>query len=76
MICTGIVYSILAIYMSSIGLTKSQVGFLYTAGATAGAIGSPLWGMLADRLGRKKILTLSMAGFALLFLGYAMSSNY
>jgi MFS family permease len=76
MICTGIVYSILAIYMSSIGLTKSQVGFLYTAGATAGAIGSPLWGMLADRLGRKKILTLSMAGFALVFLGYAMSSNY
>lgn len=76
MICTGIVYSILAIYMSSIGLTKSQVGFLYTAGATAGAIGAPLWGMLADRFGRKKILILSMAGFAFVFLGYALSSSY
>ncbi|MCX5834983.1 MAG: MFS transporter [Deltaproteobacteria bacterium] len=75
-ICTGIVYSILAIYMSSLGLTKSQVGFLYTAGATAGVIGSPLWGMLADRFGRKKILTLSMAGFAFVFLGYAISSSY
>ncbi len=76
MICTGIVYSILAIYMTSLGLTKSQVGFLYTAGATAGAIGSPLWGMLADRFGRKKILTLSMAGFAFVFLGYALTSSY
>lgn len=76
MICTGIVYSILAIYMTSLGLTKSQVGFLYTAGASAGAVGSPLWGMLADRVGRKVILTLSMAGFALVFLGYALGSSY
>ncbi|MCX5846437.1 MAG: hypothetical protein NTW12_08785 [Deltaproteobacteria bacterium] len=48
MICTGIVYSIISIYMAEIGLTKSQIGFLYTSGATAGAISSPFAGTIAD----------------------------
>ena len=76
MICTGIIYSILSLYMASLGLTKSEIGTLYTAGAIAAAISSPLWGSLSDRFGRKKILIFSMAIFAVVFLGYAFSRNY
>ena len=76
MICTGIVYSIISIYMAEIGLTKSQIGFLYTSGATAGAVCSPFAGTIADRFGRKKVLLFSMAIFAFVFLGYAMSRSY
>jgi predicted MFS family arabinose efflux permease len=76
MICTGIVYSILSIYMVEIGMSKSQIGFLYTSGAVAGAISSPVLGGLADRFGRKRVLLFSMGGFALVFTGYAMSKNY
>jgi predicted MFS family arabinose efflux permease len=76
MICTGIVYSIISIYMAEIGLTKSQIGFLYTSGATAGAISSPFAGTIADRFGRKKVLLFSMTVFAFVFLGYAMSRRY
>lgn len=76
MICTGIIYSILSLYMASLGLTKSQIGSLFTAGAVAAAITSPVWGSLSDRFGRKKILIFSMAIFAAVFLGYAFSSNY
>ena len=76
MICTGVVYSIISIYMAEIGLTKSQIGFLYTSGATAGAICSPFAGAIADRFGRKRVLLFSMAIFAFVFLGYAVSRSY
>jgi predicted MFS family arabinose efflux permease len=76
MICTGIIYSILSLYMASLGLTKSEIGSLFTAGAVAAAITSPLWGSLSDRFGRKKVLIFSMAIFAFVFLGYAFSVNY
>ena len=76
MVCTGIVYSIISIYMAEIGLTKSQIGFLYTSGATAGAICSPFAGIIADRFGRKKVLLFSMFVFAFVFLGYAISRSY
>jgi multidrug resistance protein len=76
MICTGIIYSILSIYMASLGLTKSEIGTLFTAGAVGAAISSPFWGSLSDRFGRKKIMVGSMAAFAIVFLGYAFSQNY
>lgn len=76
MICTGIIYSILSLYMASLGLTKSEIGSLFTAGAVAAAISSPVWGTLSDRFGRKRILIFSMALFAAVFLGYAFSSTY
>lgn len=76
MICTGMVYSVISLYMAEIGLTKSQIGTLYTFGAIAGAVSSPFAGTIADRLGRKKVLLFSMATFAFVFLGYAVSRNY
>ena len=76
MICTGMVYSVISLYMAEIGLTKSQIGTLYTSGAIAGAVTSPFIGAIADRLGRKKILLSSMFVFAFVFLGYAMSRSY
>jgi len=76
MVCTGIVYSIISLYMAEVGMTKSQIGFLYTSGAVAGAIGAPFLGGLADRFGRKRVLLFSMGGFALVFAGYALSRGY
>lgn len=76
MICTGMVYSVISLYMAEIGLTKSQIGSLYTFGAIAGALSSPFSGAIADRLGRKRVLLFSMALFALVFLGYAVSRHY
>lgn len=76
MICTGIVYSIMALFMASLGLNKSQIGLLFTFGALAGAISSPLWGALSDRFGRKRVLILSMSVFAAVFLGYSLAKSY
>ncbi len=76
MVCSGIIYSILSLYFQSLGAGKSQIGLLYTCGATSGAVTAPFLGQLSDKIGRKKVLLLSMAIFALVFLGYALSRNY
>jgi len=76
MVCSGMVYSILSLFFAKVGATKSQIGFIYTSGALAGAVTAPLWGKLADKWGKKNVLLSSMTAFILVFLGYAFSSHY
>lgn len=71
LVCSGIVYTILSLYMADLGFKKSQIGLLYTVGALAGAIASPLFGKLADRIGRKPVLLGAMSAFVLVFGGFA-----
>ncbi|RLA95892.1 MAG: MFS transporter [Deltaproteobacteria bacterium] len=74
--CSGIVYTILSLFIAALGASKSQIGLLYTCGALAGAITSPLSGRLADRWGRKPVLLGSMALFAGVFGGFAFVKEY
>jgi len=76
MICSGIIYSILPLYIVSLGASKSAVGLIYTCGAIAGAITSPLWGRLSDKRGRKITLIISMLLFLSVFSGYTLSTHY
>lgn len=76
MVCSGIIYSILSIYIQSLGAAKGQIGLIYTCGAAAGAMAAPLVGALSDRVGRRAVLLGSMAVFALVFSGYALSRTY
>jgi predicted MFS family arabinose efflux permease len=76
MVCTGIIYSIISLYFQSLGAGKTQIGLLFTCGAAAGAITAPFLGQLSDKIGRRSVLLLAMALFALVFLGYALSRNY
>ncbi|MFD1454342.1 MFS transporter [Levilactobacillus lanxiensis] len=70
----------LSLYISSLGdYTKSQVtmysGLVYAADFFVSAIASPLWGMVADRKGRKLMLmraSLGTAG-AMALMGFATS---
>ena len=55
--------------MSELGLSKSQIGLLVTCFALPSAIMAPFLGIMADRVGRKKILVpclfvFGIAGFA------------
>ena len=67
LVCSGIVYTVLSLYMAELGATKSQIGLLYTFGALAGAITSPLLGKLGDKWGRKPLLLASMTLFSAVF---------
>ena len=59
----------LSLYVSGMGdFTKAQVtmysGLVYAADFFVGAIAAPLWGMLADRTGRKVMLLRTSLGIA------------
>lgn len=77
MVCSGMVYSILPLYVSGeLGASPRHIGLLYMVGATAGAILAPFLGKLSDKFGRRRVLLLSMGGFAAAFALYAVIKNY
>jgi MFS family permease len=69
----GIVIPILPFYAEAYGANATILGLLLTSYAGMQFLFSPLWGKLSDRIGRKKVLLLTMAGSALglLILGWA-----
>ncbi|MER5733505.1 MFS transporter [Streptomyces sp. NPDC002138] len=48
--------------------TAHWAGVLYVVPTVFGAVGAPLWGKLADRFGRKRLLLRAQLGLALSFL--------
>jgi predicted MFS family arabinose efflux permease len=75
LICSGIVYTILSLFIADFGTTKTQIGFLYTSSALAGAISSPLLGRLGDKIGKRPLLIGAMAIFFFVFGGFALARN-
>jgi len=69
------VYSILSLYISELGASKTEIGLIYMTGSAMGALVSPSIGKLSDRIGRKPVMAASMAGFTVAFLAYSMVDN-
>jgi len=72
MACSGMVYSVLALYISELGASKTEIGMIYMTGAAVGALVSPMVGRLSDRIGRKPVMAMSMVGFTLAFAAYSL----
>jgi MFS transporter, DHA1 family, tetracycline resistance protein len=60
----GIVFPILPIYAKRFGVSSATATGLVAAFAGASFVFSPIWGRISDRVGRKPILILSLAGTA------------
>ena len=75
-ICSGMIYSILSLYIQDLGASKTTIGLVFMTGATAGALISPLLGRISDKFGRKKILLVAMICFSIVFLMYSLMKNY
>lgn len=71
----GIVVPILPFYAEKYGANATVLGLLLMSFAAMQFLFSPIWGRLSDRIGRKKVLLLTMAGSVggLLILGLANS---
>ena len=69
----GLILPLLPYYADSYGATPVIVGLLVASYAAAQLIGAPLLGRLSDRLGRRPVLLLSVAGtfVGFLLLGFA-----
>lgn len=76
MVGSGMIYSILALYISELGASIMHVGIIFTVGAFSGAVSSPLIGKLSDKIGRRKILLASMVMFTFVFIFYAFAESF
>ncbi len=71
----GIVVPILPFWADHYGANGALLGLLLTSHAAMQFLFSPLWGRLSDRIGRRTVMLITIAGTAisLLFLGLADS---
>jgi DHA1 family tetracycline resistance protein-like MFS transporter len=71
----GIIIPVLPFYANEFGASGLVLGLLFTSHAAMQALFAPLWGRLADRIGRRPVMLCTIAGTsgALLFLGLADS---
>ncbi len=76
MISSGMVYSVLPIYISEeLGASRTEVGGIFTLGATVGLVTAYLLGRIADRIGRKPLILLAQCGFAFVMLAYSLIND-
>jgi len=65
----GILWYVLALYWASLGFSSEEIGLMYGVGTGAGILTYIISGLLADKLGRKKLL---VAGLALNSIALAL----
>jgi MFS transporter, DHA1 family, tetracycline resistance protein len=61
----GIVMPVLPFWAREFGASGATLGLLLTAYAAAQFVCAPLWGRLSDRIGRRPVLLLTIAGTAI-----------
>ncbi len=76
MVCSGIIYSVLALYILELGATEAIIGLIFATGSATAAFTGPLFGRLSDRFGRKRVLMLSMGIFVIVFLLYSLAESF
>src|SRR5712691_1571857 len=73
---SGLFVAYWALYLTgTIGASGAQAGALLAAAGGMGLIGAPLGGLLADRLGRRPTLMLSLAGSGVALIAYGSLSS-
>jgi MFS family permease len=66
---------VLAYVMRDLGMSKATSGFLYTLTLLASGIGGMLFGFLADRIGRKRALMLSILTYSICSFASGLSTT-
>jgi PPP family 3-phenylpropionic acid transporter len=73
----GIFFPFLNVYYKSIGLSGTQIGLIITLGPLIAIFAGPIWGLLADRLGRLRlILVIIVLGSITFALGLGRMTSF
>lgn len=71
----GLVIPLLPFFASELGASGFQVGILMTAYSGMQFLFAPFWGRLSDRIGRRPVLLVSIAGNVVAMVLFAFSTN-
>src|SRR6266853_5103627 len=66
---------VLALLMRDLGMSKTTAGFLGTLTLLASGVGGVLFGFLADRIGRKRALMLSILTYSICSFASGLSTG-
>ncbi|SDN41350.1 MFS transporter [Bacillus sp. OK048] len=75
MIGFGIIIPVLPFYAEELGADTFQLGLLMAVYSLMQLIFAPFWGRLSDRIGRKPVMLIGIAGLALSFFIQAMATE-
>ena len=71
----GLVIPLLSFYAETYGATAAQVTALMACYSIAQFLGAPVWGQLSDRVGRRPVMLVSIAGTAISLAGFAAAPS-
>jgi len=71
----GIVMPVLPFYAEAFGASATTLGFLLMVYAAAQFACAPLWGRLSDRIGRRRVMLVTIAGTALSLLALGLAPS-
>jgi MFS transporter, DHA1 family, tetracycline resistance protein len=71
----GIIIPFLPLYVKSMGGTAETVGFLFASFSLTQLVATPILGRISDRLGRRRVVLVSLAGNAVSMVLFAVASD-
>jgi len=72
----GIILPLLPLYVDAMGGSAETVGLLFGCFAGTQLIATPMLGRLSDRVGRRPVILVSLAGNALSMIGFALATKW
>ena len=75
MVGFGIIIPVLPFYAKEIGASPTELGLLMSVYSLMQLIFAPIWGQVSDRIGRKPVMMLGIAGLAISFFIQAISTQ-
>lgn len=71
----GIIIPVLPFYAQEFGADAVTLGLLMAVYSVMNFIFAPIWGGLSDKIGRKPVLLIGLAGFAMSYFLFAMATQ-
>lgn len=75
MIGFSILFPVEPYYIQTFGATSATMGWLMASFSLAQFVFSPLWGRLSDRVGRKPVMMIGLAGYSLSMALFALAQS-
>ena len=75
MVGFGIIMPILPFFADNMGAGATHLGLLFAVYSVMQFFFAPAWGRLSDRIGRKPVIVIGLAGFSLSFLLFGLSTE-